>query len=129
MGSKLWCCKTITLLKSDNIWESFSFPLKPPKYPLKLAVDFYGSVWMALDPLQGGGILVFNKDENSTVSYRGAGLGGLPDKSVDAITIDRDGIVWVGTDQGVAYFIDPTDVFWQCRCHQTIFDGRFLLKR
>lgn len=118
------------LFKDDNLWESFSFPLTTSRYPLRLAVDFYGSVWMVLSPAQGGGILVFNKDENATAYLTDAtGLGGLPNKSVRSIAIDRDGIVWVGTDQGVAYFIDPTHVFSApVDAIKPIFEDRFLLK-
>jgi len=118
------------LLKDDNTWESFAFAVAASRFPLNLAVDLYGSVWIVLNPDQGGGILVFNKDENATAYLTEVtGSGGLPSKSVRSIAIDRDGIVWVGTDLGVAYFIDPSEVFSAgVDAIKPIFENRFLLK-
>ena len=122
--------KPLHFLGSDNNWKSFSFPFETSKYPLKLAVDLYGSVWMGLDPLQGGGILVFNEKDNASVLLtEETGLGGLPSNSVNAITIDRNGFVWIGTDLGVAYFNEPMSVFsGKVNAVKPIFDGRFLLR-
>jgi len=122
--------QSLHLLREDNSWESFSFSPAVSKYPLHLIEDFYGNVWMALDPLQGGGIMVFNKEKNSSVYLNDVvGSGGLPSTSVNALALDRDGIVWVGTDVGVAYFNDPTSVFsGKVDAIKPIFDSRFLLK-
>jgi hypothetical protein len=122
--------KPLHFLGVDNNWKSFSFPFEQSKYPLKLAVDLNASVWLALDPSRGGGILVFNENNNSSVILTdAAGLGGLPSNSVNSITIDRDGAVWIGTDLGVAYFNEPMSVFsGSVNAIKPIFDGRFLLR-
>lgn len=121
--------KPLHLLDANNNWKSFSFPSEQSKYPLKLGVDHYGSVWMGLDPLHGGGITVFNETENkSVVLTEEAGKGGLPGNAVNSITIDREGYVWIGTDFGVAYFNDPASVFsGNVNAIKPIYDGRFLL--
>jgi hypothetical protein len=49
--------------------------------------------------------------------------GGLPSSAVRAIAIDRDGYIWVGTDEGVAYFFSETD-----DAIKPLFEGRFLLR-
>jgi ligand-binding sensor domain-containing protein len=117
-------------LTTDNSWKSFSFPSQQSKYPMKLAVDHNGSAWVGIDPLQGGGILVFNEKNNSSVILTdAAGMGGLPSNSVNSLTVDRDGVVWVGTDLGVAYFNEPTSVFsGTVNAIKPIIDGRFLLR-
>ena len=122
--------KPLHFLDANNNWKSFSFPLEQSKYPLKIGVDHYGSIWMALDPLHGGGITVFNETENkSVILTEEAGMGGLPGNSVNSITIDRDGYVWIGTDFGVAYFNDPSSVFsGNVDAIKPIYDGRFLLR-
>ena len=122
--------QSLHLLKEDNTWESFTFPITASRYPLQLATDFYGSVWAVLNPDQGGGILVFNKEENTTAYLTDAtASGGLPSKSVRSIAVDRDGLVWVGTDQGIAYFMNPSDVFSpDIDAIKPIFENRFLLK-
>lgn len=118
------------LLKPDAVWESFSFPITASRYPLQVETDRSGSVWMALDPRQGGGILVFNREKNARAYLTDTpGSGGLPARSVHTLAVDRDGQVWVGTDQGVAFFINPSAVFsGTVDAIKPIYESRFLLR-
>lgn len=123
--------QSLNLLHEGNTWESFSFPsVAASRYPTKLVTDFSGYVWMVLNPSNGGGILVFDKAANKSVYLTDvAGSGGLPSRSVYAIAIDRDGLVWVGTAAGVAYFPSPGSVFGgKVNAVKPIFD-RFPLLR
>ncbi|MBA4056318.1 MAG: hypothetical protein C0490_16505, partial [Marivirga sp.] len=122
--------QSLHLFKDNDTWESFSFPLTASRYPLHLVSDFSGSVWMALHPAQGGGIFVYNKMNNaSTHLTEVSGFGGLPAKPVHSMAVDRDGMVWVGTDQGVAFYINPSDVFSPgIDAIKPIFENRFLLR-
>ncbi len=118
------------LLKNDNTWESFSFPQSASQYPTNLLVDYLGQVWMVLNPAQGGGILVFNREKNQHVYLTEAsGSGALPSRSVFSISADREGQIWVGTNQGVAYFPNPGQVLsGSVNTIKPIIDGRFLLR-
>jgi streptogramin lyase len=121
---------SLQLLDNDHIWHSFSFPALATRYPVELMVDENNFVWMLLNPLQGGGALVFDPASNQS-SYLTdlVGAGGLPSKAVRSIALDRDGYVWVGTDAGVAYFFDSQEVFTTTvDAIKPIFDNRFLLK-
>lgn len=122
--------KPLHLLKADNTWESFSFPFASSRYPLQLNIDRNSWIWMILNPDQGGGILVFDKTGNTTAYLTDApGSGGLPSKSVRTMAVDRDGLVWVGTDLGVAYFISGESIFTSgTDAIKPIVDGRFLLR-
>jgi len=122
--------KPLHFLDANNNWKSFSFPMDQSRYPLKLGVDLYGSVWMGLDPIHSGGITVFNEADNkSVVLTEEEGKGGLPVNAVNAITVDKEGYVWIGTDLGVAYFNDPASVFsGDVNAIKPIYDGRFLLR-
>jgi hypothetical protein len=121
---------SLHLLKNDGTWESHSFPITAARYPTDLLVDEYGYVWMILNPSQGGGILIYDREEDRYAYLTNTiGAGGLPSKNVRSIAIDRDGYVWVGTDQGVAYFLYPPDVFEPgIDAIKPIFENRFLLK-
>lgn len=121
---------SLHLLKNDGTWESHSFPIVAARYPTDLFIDDYGYVWMVLNPSQGGGILVYDREEDRYAYLtNNAGTGGLPSRSVRSITGDRDGYVWVGTDVGVAYFLYPPDVFGPgVDAIKPIFENRFLLK-
>ncbi|QOI96474.1 MAG: T9SS type A sorting domain-containing protein [Flammeovirgaceae bacterium] len=116
------------LLKPDNTWQSFSFPVSAAQYPVNLLVDNLGQVWMMLNP-SAGGILVFNKSTNQHVYLTEApGAGALPSRKVYALANDRNGAVWVGTDAGVAYFPDPSRIFsGNINSVKPLVNGRVLL--
>ncbi|MCK6618084.1 MAG: T9SS type A sorting domain-containing protein [Cyclobacteriaceae bacterium] len=117
------------LLKPDNTWQSFSFPVTAAQYPVNLLIDNLGQVWMMLNPSTGG-ILVFNKSTNQHVYLTEVqGAGALPSRKVYSLASDRNGAVWVGTDAGVAYFPDPSRVFsGNINSIKPVVNGRVLLR-
>lgn len=126
-GNSLWVAnygasKPLHVLKQGQ-WQSFAICCSA-RYPTDMVVDPSGKIWTILSPAQGGGVHVFDPVNSSSV-YRNnvTGGGGLPDQSVRSIALDRDGLVWVGTDQGVAYFISPAS-----DAIKPIFENRFLLR-
>ncbi|MCS6973095.1 MAG: T9SS type A sorting domain-containing protein [Cyclobacteriaceae bacterium] len=134
-GNVVWVAnynatQSLHRLNPDNSFTSFSFPPLASRFPLDLVVDGAGQVWMRLNPTTGGGILVFNPTTNNHVYLtEAAGTGGLPSRNVYALTVDRNGWVWVGTDAGVAYFSNPGGVFsGNVNAVKPIFEGRFLLR-
>ncbi len=122
--------KPLHLMKADGSWESFSFSFAPSKYPENLIVDHNDNVWMTIGSVGGGGIVVFNKSSNKSVYLTDqGGQGGMPARQVNAIAADRDGKVWVGTNQGVAYFSDPAVIFNDnVNVSRPIYDNRYLLR-
>lgn len=110
-------------------WHPYSFPVTAARFPTSLAVDYAGSIWAVLNPSSGGGILVFNREDNNTTYLTDvAGGGGLPNRNVRCLSADRDGSMWVGTDNGVAYFVNPAAVFGtDVNAVRPIFENRFLL--
>jgi ligand-binding sensor domain-containing protein len=98
-------------------------------FPQELLVDRLGQVWMIVDPAKGGGITVFNKSTNETAYLSSVqNKGGLPTNSVKSIANDREGQVWVGTNEGVVYFPNPGNVFGSIDASRPIFENRFLLR-
>ena len=85
---------------------------------------------MPISSKDGGGIIVFNKQSNKSIYLTDqGGQGGLPGKKVSSITVDRNGQVWVGTEQGIAYFSKPTSIFdGNVNATKPIYDNRFLLR-
>ncbi|SKC74107.1 type IX secretion system anionic LPS delivery protein PorZ [Ohtaekwangia koreensis] len=115
---------SLHLLKEDNTWESFAAPIFAARYPVDLAIDLSGYIWMVTNPAQGGGIYVFDKASKGYEYITDqSGSGALPSKNVRSIAIDRDGLVWVGTDIGVAYFFGPSG-----EAVKPIYESRFLLR-
>lgn len=117
------------LLTSQGTWESFSFGLTAANFLTNMIVDPYGSVWATVDPQKGGGVFVFNREENISAYLTDTGTGGLPDRTVRSVAVDRDGYVWVGTDKGVSYFLNPRQVFsGNVDGIEPIFESRYLLR-
>lgn len=109
-------------------WESYAFATPASRFPLSLELDYTGAVWAALSPSHAGGILVFNPTGSSVYLTDASGSGGLPHDNVNCLVSDRDGRMWVGTDNGVAYFVDPASVFDPgTNAIRPVFEGRFLL--
>ena len=117
-------------LEDNNSWTSYSFTPPASRYPLEMDVDFYGNVWLIANPSQGGGVVVYNREKNiSGYLTNVEGSGGLPSKSVQSIAVDRDGLVWLGTDEGVCFFADPASIFSPgVNAVKPIFENRFLLR-
>lgn len=113
-------------LLADGQWESFP-TLTTSLLSIENTSDF---LWMIVDPLAGGGILVFNK-ESQEMRYLTdqAGNGGLPNEIVNALAVDVDGYIWVGTNAGVAVFTNPNGVLTgSVDAIEPIFENRQLLR-
>lgn len=105
-------------------WTPFSFSQFSARYPVALAVDNRDNVYMALNPSVGGGLFWFKRENNRNgILTQQDGNGELPSMRINALEKDRDGNIWVGTDQGVAYFFDP-----ESDAVKPLFENRFLLR-
>lgn len=71
-------------------------------------VDRFGYRWQT----SGQTLRVTDPNTNRTRSYlAGKGAGGLPASNVNSIALDRDNLLWVGTDNGVAVIVTTRDIF------------------
>ena len=67
----------------------------------------------------GAGIVVFNhgtslediSDDQYYLYKTGEGLGNLPNVKVHSMAIDREGSIWIGTEEGIAVVHCPSQVF------------------
>ena len=84
-------------------WEEYEFDVGSYMYPVDIIFNNSETFWISLDKNFGGGIILFNpysnefKKLNMTSNF-------LPNNSVNAVVIDKNDIVWVGTDDGLIYF-------------------------
>jgi streptogramin lyase len=124
-NSNLWATNSgvaspLAVRLADGSWKSFSFPgvIAGGNNTLgNLVVDKQGKKWVILE--RGNGIMVF--DDNGTIGNINddrvrvlndlPGKGKLPTTSVNALAVDNDGEVWVGTDKGIAVFYSPANIF------------------
>ena len=102
----------------NNEWYSFS--MNQDKIDLffdDLIIDRYNQKWGIV--AQGKGVFVYNDNntisDNSDDQYKtlknSQGQGNLPSLSVYSIAEDLDGEIWVGTDNGIGVFYNPSEIF------------------
>ena len=113
-------------LLNDGQWSSYS-TLTSSLLSIESTDDH---LWMIVDPLAGGGILVFEKSsQEARYLTDQSGNGGLPSEIVNALSVDNDGYVWVGTNEGVAVFTNPNNILnGTIDAIKPIFENRQLLR-
>ena len=120
----------IHLLKNDGNWDSFQPAQALASFAVDVLPDAFGRLWLTIDPTRGGGIVVFDPSTNeSRYLTNVAGSGGLPSLRVEALVIDRNSQIWIGTDEGVVYLSNPRGVLsGSVDAERPIFENRFLLR-
>lgn len=97
-------------MNRSGVWTAITLPTSDVK---QLIIDQNGFKWMIL---VGGGILVYDDngtpanlldDRNITLTNR----NGLISNDVTALSCDSTGYVWVGTNQGLNVFTNPSQIF------------------
>lgn len=98
---------------ADNNWYNFSFPglTSPSDFYTEILIDENNYKWF-ISPQQHK-ILIF--DDNSTISNKNDDRKkvntNFPGSEIECLVQDKDGEIWIGTDEGVAVFYNPSDVF------------------
>lgn len=108
----------LSVLKNDGNWKSFYLGNSLSGIDVAdLMVDAYNQVWIR--KRKNGMLIVFSdnntiddvSDDQVKVLNGSRGNGNIPGSAVYSFATDRNGAVWVGTDQGVAVFYNPGDIF------------------
>ena len=120
----LWIinCRTaspIIIRKPDGSWKSLSLPSQYAiNYFYGLLIDEFNQKWIVARGPNAVGLIVYNEndvgnpnDDSFKILTKTAGSGNLPSVAVFGIARDKDGAIWVGTDQGVAVIYNPGNVF------------------
>ncbi len=104
----------LKVLKNDGKWKSFEIgnQIQAPTLS-KMIIDDYNQKWIVL--ARGHGLLVYNDnytiDNESDDTYRQLSLinenGNLITNGVNDIALDKDGVIWLGTDKGVVSYFNP----------------------
>jgi TSS9, PorZ, N-terminal beta-propeller domain/Two component regulator propeller len=116
--SNYGAAQNILVRKNDGSWKTFAPPFALNENAVsQIIVDEEGQKWI-VSP-KGNGLIVFN--DNKTIDnaaddkwrlYRsGAGIGNLPSNNVLSIAKDKNGFIWIGTNEGVAVVQCPQNVF------------------
>lgn len=110
--------QNLVLKKKDGSWRRFTIPyLHTENAVSQIAIDEEGRKWI-VSP-KGNGLFCFDdkgtpdnlSDDRWHFFRQGRGAGNLPSSEVRCVAVDRDGLVWVGTTQGVAVIPCVNDPF------------------
>ena len=130
----------LSVYTPDGQWRSFTpdVNIGDERGLFEMLIDDLGQKWAIV---KRNGILVFNHgfdlmddaDDQYFHMKSGAGNGNLQVNEVNCFAKDRDGAIWVGTNEGVAVFYCPTAVFQGgCEAVQPFVEvggfGAFLLE-
>lgn len=107
--------KGLKVLTREGNWYEYDLGAGPQKY-FGLHIDNNDNKWFTL---RGQGAFVFKEGDdmanenifdfiNLTTNPNN---GNLPNSTVNVITQDKNGAVWVGTNQGVGVFDCPQNIF------------------
>lgn len=108
--------RQLSVFTKDFKWYSFNIGSR--KSVTDVLVDKYNQVWLT-SPREGG-IYVFNYGKTIENPNDGdqvkdlstaSGNGALPDNNIICITEDKEGQIWIGTNNGVAVFAEPSLLF------------------
>ncbi len=108
----------LSVRKPNGQWKSFSIydDFKAQNID-KIVVDKNNTKWMILP--RGKGLYAFNEngtidntnDDNKRYVSVSDENGEIITNDIYSIAVDKDGIVWVGTNKGVPFFYNPENVF------------------
>lgn len=125
---------SINKFKNGNC-TGYIFPFTGSKFPVQILKDKSGNMWVRLNQSQEPGMLVFNEGRlNGNVPiYRflrsGAGAGNLTDNIVRGMAMDRNGDIWLCTNNGVSVYYNPQSLLQSTNLEASypIFENRPLL--
>lgn len=121
--SNYGAAQSIVVKKTDGSTKTFSPPFSLNQFAVsQIIIDDENQKWI-VSPL-GNGLLCFNdrntidnSNDDSWKLYRaGAGVGNLPSNNVLCIAKDKNGFIWIGTDDGIGVIQCPQNVFAAGSC-------------
>lgn len=94
------------LISLDNNynWNSYSLGNINEIFPVQFKFVNDQEVFIILDKSKGGGILLYNIEISQAISMTSAN-GRLNSNLVNDIDIDKNGLIWVASDNGLIYFL------------------------
>jgi hypothetical protein len=108
----------ISVLKKDGTWKSFKYKdaINFP-YMTDIIITKTDNKWCILP--RGEGLFVFNNNgtidnENDDLLYKFQNKdrdGAILSNNINCIAEDREGIIWLGTNEGVVVYYNPDNVF------------------
>lgn len=121
-GENMWvsnfaAVNPLSVKTKNGQWKSFPFPLDIDPRIGFVTCDDYDQKWITTT--RGQGLIVYNSgkdplngnDDKIKKLDTKKGNGFLPSNNVLCVTNDKEGVLWIGTDQGLCLLDRPQNVF------------------
>ena len=115
--------QNIVVRKNDGSWKTFTPPFALlENAAAQILVDDENQKWI-VSP-RGNGLICFNDnhsidntaDDKWKLYRSGSGNGNLPTNNVFCVAKDKNGFIWIGTDDGIGIVQCPQAVFSSSGC-------------
>ena len=112
--------QNLQVRKQDGSFKAFTIPFTHFENAIsQLVVDDANQIWM-VSP-RGNGIFCYNygnsidalNDDQWKYIRSGIGSGNLPSNNVYCLAKDKNGLLWIGTDKGIAVIQCTNEIFTQ----------------
>ena len=111
--------RSIAIRSAEGSWYSIAVPKFTGIYN-QMVFDDFGQLWAAasdgLVVADAGDDLSDASDDRWKLLTTAAGNGGLPNNRCQSIVKDKNGDIWVGTNEGIAVFYCPGSIFSSNGC-------------
>lgn len=98
----------------NDVWEAHNFGSFLPTSRHTKRLEIFNNLnqkWVITD---GGGIIVYNEDNSGSKIKQlksVSGQGNLASLKVNCATMDQDGKIWIGTEEGLSVMSNPRNIF------------------
>lgn len=109
--------KPLKVYTNEGVWQSFDLGASAKqRFTKKVKVDYSGNKWCSV---AGVGLIGYNdngtindpSDDKKITIDDGLNSGNLPSTNVNAIAVDLDNEIWIGTEQGFGILYNPDNSF------------------
>ena len=109
--------KMLKVYDKDKVWHEFALPSSAfNKFTRGLAIDYNGNKWISVEYVglfgyNDNGTIDNPNDDKTVLLNTGEFSGGLPSNDVNAIAVDFDNEIWIGTNNGFAVLYNSDGSF------------------
>lgn len=117
-----------SVYKKNGSWKEYGTKGLLPVGPIlgDLMVDQLDQKWLIA--AKGVGIVVLNtnqtlddeSDDRVRLLKSVEGEGSLPEGDIKALAVDKEGVVWIGTEKGIVIYSEPSTVFEEPDCQKIL---------
>ncbi len=121
--SNYGAAKNLQVRLKDSTWASFSIPFTHTENAVsQIVIDDANQLWI-ISP-KGNGVFCYNHGNNLTATsddkwknyLAGSGNGNLPSNTVLSLAKDKNGSIWIGTNNGIGIIQCANEAFSGSSC-------------